>query len=199
MSSTELHQSLSKGETHLQEEVSSVNWDMESPMRPWALTELTDGCERKGYYYQESHVFTNIKGVVVRYGGTTIICLKAALPQREKIATLAHELGHCALDHTCESSDTVTLFEDGLAVIQDPQREHECDIWAAHLLVSPFAFDEILRGTTATTRNQQSAIEDAICVTAHRLNVPSEVVSLWYETRNRCFIPLPLSWLHQEM
>lgn len=162
----------------------------------WSIDNLRAACERKHIRYEESSVYENLRGVVVRYGRTSIISVKASLPEQEKIAVLAHELAHVALQHT-QSRPQYLLpsSDDSHPFAHDPEKEQQAQIWAAHLLVRAEVFERLLRESRTAHRVENDALQEAIRRTADALNIPASTVKLWTETRSWVFPESPKSWL----
>ncbi len=164
----------------------------------WTLADLRAACERKRIRYEETPVYENLRGVVVSYGRTSIISVKQTLPEREKIAVLAHELAHIALEHTHDRPQYMlpSMGDDGSQSFDhDPEKEHQAQIWAAHLLVQPEVFDQLLSDAQASGASKSHALRLAAEQTASALNIPLNMVKLWTQTRDWPFQETPRAWL----
>src|SRR5689334_3388002 len=105
----------------------------------WSVRLLAKVCGRSNIWYKETPVYTTLLGVAITCGGTSTISVRSSLSEPEKIAVIAHELGHIALGHT-RISHTEFLRDPRNAripVSDDEGSELEASIWAAHLLVRP--------------------------------------------------------------
>lgn len=164
-----------------------------SHMGRWSIALLVQACFHKHIGYEESEELVNLKSVTVRYKDTYLMCVRADLPEHHKVVAIAHELAHCALGHTVNPTEfqryPTFLF------VQDPEREHEAQIWAAHLLVMEDVYDEEYRGGLLLSQSHTAAERDATAITARRLGIPQETVALWVQHRTTTFPVSPREWL----
>lgn len=165
----------------------------------WSVEKLRESCSRKHIYYREAQAFSTLHGVVVSCGNTLIISIRAELPAPLKIAALAHELAHVYLGHVTGAKPNALRMTQGmlLAFLQDADKEHLANVWAAHLLVEPSVFQSCLDATGAGSDPDERALEAAVTKTVQLLNIPPEVVKLWWVTRSAVFPEAPSKWLQQ--
>jgi IrrE N-terminal-like domain len=162
---------------------------------PSTLVELIDACVRKDIDYEESKVFTHLRGVVVTCGRSSVISVRASLSEADKKFTLAHELGHVALGHTSASAFEYQIETHDMLKLPSDEKDHDASIWAAHLLVDPEAYDACLSEAQVEFGDSDLAYSTAIVNTAQSLGIPAYAVELWLETRDRVFSEDPKAWL----
>lgn len=164
----------------------------------WSVQRLVAAGRQRNIWYKETRAFTTLLGIVVSSGESSLIDVKAELSEREKISTIAHELGHIYLGHTHETPLKLLRAMSDLPILypEDPEKELEASVWAAHLLVRPEVYHAHLEAALRTTGgDQEEAVAKAIRETANTLNIPAETVALWIEHRNATFEVDPLEWL----
>jgi Zn-dependent peptidase ImmA (M78 family) len=186
---------MSKHRTHtpLGARLSNTEQERVLQMPYWNVKQLLQACSLKGISYEESGKLVNLLSVTVRFKDTYTICVRADLPEPRKVVAIAHELAHCALGHTIHPAQSQRF--PSFLFVQDPEREHEARIWAAHLLVSAEVYDEEYRSALMLTQSPFKAHQDATIVTARRLGIPPETVTMWVEHRTVAFPIAPSMWL----
>lgn len=159
----------------------------------WSVQRLVDACERKAIDYEERPGYENLLGVVITVAGSHLISIKATQADPDKIFAIAHELAHVALKHPLEGGFIHYLrkSDDGaISLYQDAALEQAAHVWAAHLLVRPEVYELALREALDDE-------EEAMRLTAERLNIPRGVVRLWRDHRDWRFPEEPIAWLQQ--
>lgn len=166
--------------------------------RGWSVQLLARVCRRSNIWYKETPVYTTLLGVTVTCGQTSTISVQSSLSESDKIATIAHELGHIALGHTQVShAEFLRNPRDvRLPVIDDEHRELEASIWAAHLLVRPEVYERYLDVLKGAGWSEDDAAMRAEEQCASALNIPRDVVRLWAQHRYHEFDVEPRAWLH---
>jgi hypothetical protein len=153
----------------------------------WTVARLADLCRHKGIIYDESSALTGLSGLAAASGDVVLIRVRADLEERERVATLARELGHVyRAQHRQEHLPRRAAPE--LLHTGDPAQERDADIWAAHCLVLPEVYE------TARVAHPGDGA-GAIAETAERLNIPERMVRLWLEHRDAHFGEDPRTWL----
>lgn len=163
----------------------------------WSVRLLAKVCGRSHIWYKETPVYTTLLGVSVTCGGTSTISVKSSLSEPEKIAVIAHELGHIALGHT-QVSRTEFLRDPRNAEIpvsNDRERELEASIWAAHLLVRLEVYQRYFAAWKDAGCSEDDAAAHAEEDCANALNIPRGVVQLWAQHRHHEFDVEPRTWL----
>lgn len=172
------------------------------PQTTWSISVLEAICQRKNIEYEETDAYTNLRGVVVSCGQSSIISIRASLPEVEKIFVIAHELAHIALGHTQPASMGFLREERILALPshQDPvkeAKEQEANTWAAHLLVRPEVYEQCVQEARGTAHDEASIQQYAVERTAAMLKIPAYAVELWLASREvaQHFPEDPRQWL----
>jgi hypothetical protein len=164
----------------------------------WSVGKLVAASRQRDIWYKETREFTTLLGVVVSCGESSLIDVKADLDERQKINTIAHELGHVALGHTREEPirPLRALRDLPGSYSDDTEKELEASVWAAHLLVRPEVYEANLEAALqATGGDQGEAVARAVQGTSDELNIPTDTVALWIEHRDATFAVDPLEWL----
>jgi Zn-dependent peptidase ImmA (M78 family) len=164
-----------------------------------SLEALVEACRRKRISFEETDQFTVLEGAVVTCGSTSIISVRASLPEPDKRFALAHELAHIALGH---GQSAVARYLWGKSTVpaafqHDRQQEHDANVWAAHLLVQPEVFERNLRVAGSSIWSGRRAVARAVKLTAKHSKVPEHVVRLWLDNRHVTFPEVPTTWLER--
>lgn len=178
-------------------------WDQRGtePSRvPWTLEGLVEACRRKGIDYEETPNLRCLQGFAVSCGSTFLISVRASLPPDEKLYTLAHELGHIALDRMYATTigEVLDWLDPSFAAFQDAGLEDSVHLWAAHLLVSPEVFawyDADVRARMGGSRPEE-ILTSAMQRTAEHLGIPRHAVEIWHAHQNEIPTPAPNTWLN---
>lgn len=181
-----------------EERMKSQNQDGTHATYPgWSVRLLASICERSNIWYKETSAFTTLLGVAITCGQTSTISVRTSLSESEKIATIAHELGHIALGHTRASHMEFhrDLHTPQIPLVDDKTRELEASIWAAHLLVRPDVFHRYFAAWKDAGCNDEVATMHAEEEAATALNIPRDVVQLWVRHRHHVFAVEPKTWL----
>jgi Zn-dependent peptidase ImmA (M78 family) len=174
-------------------------------LQAWSLARLEAACVQKRIHFRESPSMSVHHGIAARRGETVTISIQAALPEPLKVAALAHELGHIYLGHTRSPETGYRRAFRGmtLSIVQDANKEQAADIWAAHLLVYPEVFQwnwELALELPVVwdevgVSDSGVVLALAIARTSQVLNIPPEMVALWWRTREIVFPEAPRDWL----
>lgn len=174
------------------------------PQTTWSISALKAVCQRKNIEYEETNAYSNLRGVVVSCGQSSIISVRASLPEAEKIFVIAHELAHIALGHTQPAAMGFLREVRSLEAHahQDPirdEKEQEANIWAAHLLVRPEVYERCLQEAREKREDEAAIQRSAIECTAALLKIPAYAVELWLSSREvaALFPEEPLQWLER--
>ena len=170
-----------------------------APQTTWTISALKAICERKNIECEQTDAFTNLRGVVVSCGQSSIISIRASLSEAEKIFVIAHELAHIALGHTQPASMGSLREARSLAQPSDEKeaKEQEANNWAAHLLVRPEVYERCVQEARRLSRDEKAIKQYAIDRTASLLKIPAYAVEIWLASREAVllFPEDPFQWL----
>lgn len=170
--------------------------ERKAPGSPWKLEHMYAVARRKHVRLWETDAMVSesgvpaLHGLTVSLGDRAVVAVSELLAEPDRVAVVAHELGHLALGHLSTRILPKNPAVGRITGDHNAELEHSVDIWAAHALVDEGVYDALIAGGMAP--------DDALDHTAAALALPEHVLATWAANREIEFDMDPKDWLYAE-